>query len=175
MGPSRVYTMLECSEAYYLLYKAVVDSLIQHATRCATNIGTLFFPFCRVLNNGFLAVFSCFLAEKTALFPFFDNFCRLQRKVESPLHLNTHRVYDMRDVFKYKSQERKSQIVKFDVTKEWPVNDCETTLDDGQVEALKHLLTSRVALVQGPPGTGKTYVTLKAASGMILVLRFFVS
>ena len=31
-------------------------------------------------------------------------------------------------------------------------------LDDSQLKALKHCLTSRIALIQGPPGTGKTHV-----------------
>mgnify|MGYP002623820035 CR=1 FL=1 len=31
-------------------------------------------------------------------------------------------------------------------------------LDDSQIDALKHCLTSKIALIQGPPGTGKTHV-----------------
>ena len=31
-------------------------------------------------------------------------------------------------------------------------------LDDSQLDALKHCLTSKIALIQGPPGTGKTHV-----------------
>ena len=31
-------------------------------------------------------------------------------------------------------------------------------LDESQLEALKHCLTSKIALIQGPPGTGKTHV-----------------
>jgi hypothetical protein len=114
-----------------------------------------------------------FCSENTSLFPFFDNFCRLQKKVESPLYLADEWEWDMSDVFKYKSQEKKTKPVKFEVSKDWPVDELETTLDAGQVEALKHLLTSRVALVQGPPGTGKTYVTLKAAAGLFFLFFFF--
>ena len=31
-------------------------------------------------------------------------------------------------------------------------------LDESQLEAIKHCLTSKIALIQGPPGTGKTHV-----------------
>ena len=31
-------------------------------------------------------------------------------------------------------------------------------LDDSQLEACKHCLTSKIALIQGPPGTGKTHI-----------------
>ena len=31
-------------------------------------------------------------------------------------------------------------------------------LDESQLEAIKHCLTSKIALVQGPPGTGKTHI-----------------
>ena len=34
----------------------------------------------------------------------------------------------------------------------------ESKLDDSQLKAIKHCLTSKIALIQGPPGTGKTHV-----------------
>eukprot|EP00536_Pseudo-nitzschia_multiseries_P007577 jgi/Psemu1/195979/e_gw1.180.79.1 len=34
----------------------------------------------------------------------------------------------------------------------------ESTLDTSQAHAVRHVLTSRVALIQGPPGTGKTFI-----------------
>ena len=34
----------------------------------------------------------------------------------------------------------------------------EDTLDESQLKAIKHCLTSKIALIQGPPGTGKTHV-----------------
>ena len=35
----------------------------------------------------------------------------------------------------------------------WPES---SVLDDSQLDALRQILTKRLAIVQGPPGTGKT-------------------
>lgn len=42
----------------------------------------------------------------------------------------------------------------------WSTDDVvqKTTLDKSQADALRHSLSSRVALIQGPPGTGKTFL-----------------
>ncbi|RUS17262.1 P-loop containing nucleoside triphosphate hydrolase protein, partial [Jimgerdemannia flammicorona] len=45
-----------------------------------------------------------------------------------------------------------------------------TSLDVSQLNALKTILTKRLAIVQGPPGTGKTYVGLQAVK---LILHNF--
>ena len=48
--------------------------------------------------------------------------------------------------------------MKVDITREWPQSPTDS-LDETQWEALKGILTNRLAVVQGPPGTGKTYVS----------------
>eukprot|EP01083_Nonionella_stella_P096399 270992_1 len=50
----------------------------------------------------------------------------------------------------------------FRILKPWPTESLTSTLDASQMEALRQILTKKIALVQGPPGTGKTFVTLQA-------------
>ena len=47
------------------------------------------------------------------------------------------------------------------ILQKWP--HWNSSLDESQMEAVKHGLTKRLAIIQGPPGTGKTYVGLTIA------------
>ena len=48
----------------------------------------------------------------------------------------------------------------------WPSAD-KLQLDESQLAALRHALTSRMALIQGPPGTGKTFIGLKIVQTLL--------
>jgi len=48
-----------------------------------------------------------------------------------------------------------------DILQKWP--QWNSSLDESQMEAAKHGLKKRLAIIQGPLGTGKTYVTLTIA------------
>jgi helicase required for RNAi-mediated heterochromatin assembly 1 len=48
-----------------------------------------------------------------------------------------------------------------DILRHWP-SGSETGLDEAQHEALRRILTKKLAIIQGPPGTGKTYISLEA-------------
>ena len=47
------------------------------------------------------------------------------------------------------------------VLEEWPA-ELSSALDTSQMDALRRILTKRLAIVQGPPGTGKTHVSVIA-------------
>lgn len=47
------------------------------------------------------------------------------------------------------------------ILEEWPV-ELSSDLDGSQMDALRRILTKRLAIVQGPPGTGKTHVSVIA-------------
>ena len=47
------------------------------------------------------------------------------------------------------------------VLEEWPAG-LSSALDTSQMDALRRILTKRLAIVQGPPGTGKTHVSVIA-------------
>lgn len=62
-------------------------------------------------------------------------------------------------------RELDSSVV-VDVLSDWPKHNFATgpspSLDESQMQALKQMLVSEIALIQGPPGTGKTHVSVAA-------------
>lgn len=64
------------------------------------------------------------------------------------------------------SSENSSILDNFNVLSAWPVLS-ESSLDESQLLALKHILTKRLAIIQGPPGTGKTFVSVCALKIMV--------
>ena len=60
----------------------------------------------------------------------------------------------------------RESLEEVDVLRSWPTA-VHSTMDKTQQQALKTILTSRVAIVQGPPGTGKTWVSVMALKAMI--------
>ncbi|RIA82198.1 P-loop containing nucleoside triphosphate hydrolase protein [Glomus cerebriforme] len=81
--------------------------------------------------------------------PFKEHIIDLNKKIDTPDYL----------------QKRAQSVYKFenDKMEEWPTTEkISPDLHSSQYEALKRMLTCRLALIQGPPGTGKTYVGLKA-------------
>ncbi len=85
-----------------------------------------------------------------------DDICRLSPAEEPPVYVQEKPVRDISAAAT--NPEQKKEYSKVDITQDWPpapVN----SLDDTQWEALKQMLTKRLAIVQGPPGTGKTFVS----------------
>ena len=60
----------------------------------------------------------------------------------------------------------RESLEEVDVLRGWPAA-VHSTMDKTQQQALKTILTNRVAIVQGPPGTGKTWVSVVALKAMI--------
>ena len=53
------------------------------------------------------------------------------------------------------------EALNVDILQEWPL-ELPSGLDASQIEALKRMLSKRLAIIQGPPGTGKTHVSVIA-------------
>ncbi|KAH7438223.1 hypothetical protein KP509_04G006300 [Ceratopteris richardii] len=87
--------------------------------------------------------------------PFGEHLVFLECQVAPPDYLGPKNdVYDLSCVFPETVSE--NGLCTFPVLQKWP--EWESTLDPSQIEAVKHGITKRLALIQGPPGTGKTFV-----------------
>lgn len=53
------------------------------------------------------------------------------------------------------------EVLNVNILEEWPAG-LSSALDTSQMDALRRILTKRLAIVQGPPGTGKTHVSVIA-------------
>lgn len=93
-----------------------------------------------------------------ASFPLQEHLVGAQSHVEPPLYVQQRSVINMSKAFEATDNEYFENI---DVLAKWPEN-AETNLDVSQVDALRTILTKRLAIVQGPPGTGKTHVSVVA-------------
>ncbi|KIW89661.1 uncharacterized protein Z519_09817 [Cladophialophora bantiana CBS 173.52] len=93
------------------------------------------------------------LSQET--FPMSDHICHLSPSVLPPSYVHENPTLDLSAAA---IPAQKQEYSKVDVTKDWPPAPTDS-LDDTQWEALKEILTRRLAIVQGPPGTGKTYVS----------------
>ncbi|KIW76317.1 hypothetical protein Z517_11063 [Fonsecaea pedrosoi CBS 271.37] len=91
-------------------------------------------------------------------FPMSDHICHLSPSTQPPAYIHENPILDLSVVA---GPAQKQEYSKVDVTKDWPPTPADS-LDDTQWEALKEILTKRLAIIQGPPGTGKTYVSRKA-------------
>ncbi|MCO5556226.1 hypothetical protein L7F22_009772 [Adiantum nelumboides] len=88
--------------------------------------------------------------------PFGEHLVFLEPQVDVPDYLQSrkHHEYDFFSVFPEMDNEIGS--CAFSVLQPWPK--WKSFLDPSQMEAVKHGITRRLALIQGPPGTGKTFV-----------------
>ncbi|MCO5571061.1 hypothetical protein L7F22_024792 [Adiantum nelumboides] len=91
--------------------------------------------------------------------PFGEHLVFLEPHVAAPDYLPSeigeqNAEYDFFSVFP--EMENQLGSCAFPVLQEWPK--WKSSLDPSQMEAVKHGITKRLALIQGPPGTGKTFV-----------------
>ncbi|OAP65664.1 hypothetical protein AYL99_01636 [Fonsecaea erecta] len=93
------------------------------------------------------------LSQET--FPMHDHICHLFPSVQAPAYIQENPILDLSAAA---TPAQKQEYSSVDVTKDWPPAPAES-LDDTQWEALKEILTRRLAIIQGPPGTGKTYIS----------------
>ena len=83
--------------------------------------------------------------------------------VDAPAYLRESPKLDMSSVL---DSDHHQDYRNVDVLHDWPT--CPSSaLDPSQLDALRRILTRRLALVQGPPGTGKTFVSVQAVKLML--------
>ncbi|KAL3693592.1 hypothetical protein R1sor_007243 [Riccia sorocarpa] len=91
--------------------------------------------------------------------PFTKYLLELEQHVDPPRYLLRRErgdEYDFGSVFpSIKDSIGRSTINILQGWPEWP-----TSLDQAQLQALKHGLTKELSIIQGPPGTGKTFLGL---------------
>ncbi|CAB4422693.1 unnamed protein product [Rhizophagus irregularis] len=94
--------------------------------------------------------------------PFKEHIVELNKEIDIPEYLKIRQ-----PTYTFKTDDTVCEKT-FDISGEWPaVENIFPTLHTSQYDALKRMLTCRLALIQGPPGTGKTYVGLKAVKMLI--------
>jgi len=81
----------------------------------------------------------------------------MKRDIEPPKHAQDQPLMDLSKLFSADGQD----VRNVNILENWPSN-LPSELDASQVEALRRILTKRLAIVQGPPGTGKTHVSVIA-------------
>ena len=91
-------------------------------------------------------------------FPLSEHLVDMKKEVDPPAYIKNNPYVDLSTLV---SMEEASGFQNVNVLEEWPPNEA-TSLDNSQSQALKSMLTRKVAIVQGPPGTGKTFVSVKA-------------
>ena len=79
----------------------------------------------------------------------------MEKDVGAPKYIKDQPLQDLSMAFMTTNDE----YLNVDVLTGWPKN-ADSELDESQVEALRRILTKRLAIVQGPPGTGKTHVSV---------------
>ena len=98
-------------------------------------------------------------------FPFSETIVDLQRDIAPPEYIRMQPKKDLSRLFEVNG-ESKLDLRNLDVLGDWPAQ-ASPHLDMSQMEALRRIITKRLAIVQGPPGTGKTYVSVLAIRLML--------
>lgn len=96
--------------------------------------------------------------------PLKDHIVSLDGNVGAPQYLAESPVYNLTSIFP-EAKDLES-VERVNILDDWPA-DVKSSLDGAQTDALRAILTQRVAVVQGPPGTGKTHVSVTALHAML--------
>ncbi|CAD6587978.1 MAG: hypothetical protein ASARMPRED_003367 [Alectoria sarmentosa] len=90
-------------------------------------------------------------------FPLSEHVVDIQRDIRPPQYLEEHTLKNLSSLFPTAGDE----VLNVNILAEWPVA-LSSDLDGSQMDALRRILTKRLAIVQGPPGTGKTHISVIA-------------
>lgn len=80
-------------------------------------------------------------------FPLSEHLVGVQREVEAPQYILDNPKMDLTSVLTYDKQQTYENV---DILRQWPKQP-QSELDDSQLQALRRILTKRLAIVQGPP------------------------
>lgn len=96
-------------------------------------------------------------------FPLSEHLVNAKCDVGTPHSIRENPEMDLTSVLVNNKHETYENV---HVLKQWPVQP-HSDLDASQLQALRRILTKRLAIVQGPPGTGKTHVSVQAIKIML--------
>lgn len=89
-------------------------------------------------------------------FPLADHICSLDTEIDAPQYIKEEPDLEIQSAVEGTKMQNMVNVLD-----DWP-NSPMGDLDTTQWEALKEILTKRLAIIQGPPGTGKTFVSVIA-------------
>ncbi|KAI5796314.1 DEAD box helicase, partial [Peziza echinospora] len=96
---------------------------------------------------------------KDSNFPLNNHIVSLENDIPAPEYLQNDPWFDLSKLSK--NTEDDPKFKRCNILEEWPPVD-KDDMDANQLNALKRMITKRLAIVQGPPGTGKTYTSVLA-------------
>jgi len=96
--------------------------------------------------------------------PLKDHIVYLDKDVGPPQYLKENPVYNLAAIFP--DTRDQESVEEVNILEGWP-QDVESSMDKSQTDALRTILTKRIAVVQGPPGTGKTYTSVAALHALL--------
>ncbi|KAF2213954.1 hypothetical protein CERZMDRAFT_110938 [Cercospora zeae-maydis SCOH1-5] len=96
-------------------------------------------------------------------FPLSEHILSAQTTISPPKYISEQPCLSLASVLSGNAHESFENV---DVVNSWPLQP-ESSLDGSQLQALRRILTKRLAIVQGPPGTGKTHVSVQAVKVML--------
>ena len=95
-------------------------------------------------------------------FPLAEHLVKIEKDIQSPAYTENQPCMDLSHALALEETD----YCNIDVLSDWPEHHG-TGLDQSQSEALRRILTKRLAIVQGPPGTGKTHTSVTALQVLV--------
>ncbi|KAF2858937.1 P-loop containing nucleoside triphosphate hydrolase protein [Piedraia hortae CBS 480.64] len=95
-------------------------------------------------------------------FPLSEHLVDAVPEVGEPDFVKEHPIMDLTGAL----GEDDPQYKEVNVITNWP-DELQSSLDGSQLEALRRILTKKLAIVQGPPGAGKTFVSTQAIRAIL--------
>ena len=143
-------------------------------------------PSCRYVVAECVAYFEAYrhvlqgLQQVESTTPFQRYIVRVKKEMRAPAYVikreqqgheynfQSHYVdkQDNSDESNHSANTTKKPTATLTDSSSWP-SAAELGLNESQLEAMQHALTSELAIIQGPPGTGKTYVGLKIVKALL--------
>ena len=98
-------------------------------------------------------------------FPLSETIVKIRRDIAPPEYINIQPRKDLSRLFESGNQDM-PDCLNVDILNDW-LKQSTHQVDHSQMEALRRIITKKLAIVQGPPGTGKTHVSVLAIRLML--------